>query len=108
MLVFNLEKFDNQRFYLLQGRIENIKDSIGLNEYWSYRGTRYSDSERIAKMILGYIIEETENQDQTRNYEAANSKFLSLDTYQIDPYIEKAVRESASADYFYKFEKEMN
>ena len=49
---------------------------------------------------------ETLDQDYQMNYKAANSKFLSLDTTQIDPYIERAVQESAGADFYYTFEKE--
>ena len=106
MLFFNESNFDNQRFNLLQGRIENTKDSVELDPEWSYKGMRYSDDERITRMILGYIIKETADQNGDYNYEAANSKFLSLDIHQIDPYITKAVKESAGADYYYKYEKD--
>ena len=106
MLIFDMNNFDEQRFNLLVGRIANTKNSVKLFLGDSCEGRRYNDNKRIARMLLGYIVEETVDQDGTRNYKAANSKFLSLDTHQIDPYIEKAVQESAGADFHYKFEKE--
>jgi len=106
MLIFDIKKFDEQRVYLLQGRIGSIKDFLPLDPEWSHKGSRYNDNERISRLVLGYIIEETLDQDKNRNYKAANSKFLSLDTNQIDPYIHKAVQEAADADFYYTFEKE--
>jgi len=106
MLIFDIKKFDEQRVYLLQGRIKNIKNSVKLDPEWSHKARRFGDDSRIAQILLGYIIEETLDQDGERNFKAANSKFLSLDTHQIDPYIERAVQEAADADFYYTFEKE--
>ena len=107
MLIFDLEKFDSQRVYLLKARIGNIKDSIALDIYCSHRGRRYSDNERIARIVLGYIIKDAmEDKEYEINYDKANAMFISLDTNQIDPYIERAIHESAGADFYYAFEKE--
>jgi len=111
MLILNKqqfeEKIDQQRYYLLQGRIGQIKDSIVPEDTdWYLRGWRYNDNERIAYMIIGDIVKETKDQDGHHNYEAANAKFISMDTHQIDVYIKKSVLESASADHWYAFEKE--
>ncbi len=106
MLFFDVKEFDEQRVYLVQGRIGNIKESVSLDQDWSYKGRRYKDNERIARLLLGYLIQETLDQNGDRNYKAANSKLLSLDTHKTDPYIIRAVKESAGADFYYKFEKE--
>ena len=105
MLVININKFNERTLSLLVDRIGQNKDSITL-EGDLYTGRRYCDNERIARMICGYIVEETYDQNRTINYEAANSKLVSMDTHQIDPYIEKAVIESASCDFYYMFEKD--
>ena len=108
MLIFDIAKFDEQRLYLLVARIKNTKKKYNTDNLddWYCEGSRYYDNERIVRMLCGYLVDETRNLDGSTNYKAANSKFISMDTSQIDPYIKKAVLESASADYYYKFEKD--
>ncbi len=110
MLILDREKLetqiDQQRYYLLQGRIKQTKDSIELDPHYSEKGRRFHDDERIAYMIMGYIVDETRDSNGQSNYTAANLKFLSMDTNKIDIYIDKAVKESAGADYYYTYEKE--
>jgi len=99
-------KIDKQRLNLLIGRIKNIKNTFELIEGVHYRDSRFEDDSRIAYMIIGDIVEETRNEDGSHNYEAANSKFISMNTSEIHPYIERAVLDSAGADFYYKFEKD--
>ncbi len=104
MFVTNTSNFDAYRLNLLIGKIKNTKaiydaDLQDLNTY--YKGYRYNNDERIAHMILGNIFNECQS-----NYVAANAKFLSLDSIQIEPYIKAAVLESASADHWYLYEKQ--
>ena len=108
MIIFDYEQFDQEKVYLLIGRIKNTKSLYDndLNPHWSEKGRRYYDDERISRMVLGYILEKTADKPFKFNIEKANSKFLSMDTHEIDPYIKKAVIEAAEADYYYTYEKE--
>ena len=95
--------FDQNRLYLLQYKIKTIKSQydgqLQSNEH--FKGIRYNDNVRISHMILGDIYLEC-NSDVS----AAKNKFLSLNSTAIQPYIEKAVLDSASADYWYENEKD--
>ena len=103
MVVINLQNFDQDKFYLLKGRISQTKaehlDLIKESDDMMC-GSRYDNDARIAQMVLGYLYQEVDF-----NYEDANKLFLSLSSIETDPYIKKAVLESASADYYYAFEK---
>jgi hypothetical protein len=99
MIVLDYFKFDEHKVYLLTHRIKNTKDFVILDEYMQ-KGSRYYDDSRIAKLVLGYIAEQTKN-GYDFNLEKANEKFLSLSSIDIDPYIVDAVKEAAACDYHY-------
>ena len=104
MINVDHSKFNELNFKLLIQEIRNTKyryDSDLSDESTYFKGSRYKDDERIARMILGFIYEEC-------GYDAliANIKFVSMNLFEIETYIKKAVLESASCDYYYSFEKE--
>lgn len=102
MVLVNINEFDQQRFYLLTHKIKLTKayyDNL-LNDNEHLRGRRYDDDSRIAQMIVGDIYKEC-----GFDLEASKKKFLALNSVDIEPYVKKAVLESASADYYYTYEK---
>ena len=104
MFITDISKFDTHRLTLLVFKIQNTKaqydDAIAnTNEF--LKGSRYKDDSRIARMILGDIYAESGS-----DHVKANAKFLSLNSIEIEPYIKKAVMDSASADYYYTYEKQ--
>lgn len=104
MILVNIDEFDKQRFYLLTHKIKNIKSQFDVDldkQDWAMKGRRYSDDERIARMVIGDLYV-----DCNFDLEAAKSKFLSFNSFEIEPYIKNAVLESASADYYYTYEKD--
>ena len=103
MVLTDLTKFDKQRFDLLVYKIKDTKAKYDseMNSDEHLKGYRYNDNERIARMILGYFYAESQF-----NYDVANKKFLSLNSTEIETYIQKAVLESASADHWYTYEKQ--
>jgi 6-pyruvoyl-tetrahydropterin synthase len=104
MILTDLSKFDAYMFNLLVNKIKNTKsqyDADLANEEWALKGSRYNDNERIARMVVGNIYGEC-----GFDYEKANAKFISLNSIEIEPYIKAAVLDSASADYYYTYEKQ--
>lgn len=108
MILVDINNFDQQRFYLLTHKVNMTKDSYlevksGETSHKSelMYGSRTQDSDRIARMIVGDIYAECKY-----DLEKAKSRFLSLTSTEIEPYIKKAVLESASSDYWYSYEKE--
>ncbi len=104
MIVTDISKFDASRLTLLVFKIKNTKagyDSAISDTSEYLKGSRYNDDARIARMILGDIYGEMKF-----DVEKAAAKFLSLNSIEIEPYIKKAVLESASADYHYTYEKQ--
>jgi len=104
MVVVNVAEFDTQRMTVLVAKIANTKsqyDSDLTDSETYYKGYRYADNKRIAYMIVGDIYAECKF-----DLEAAKAKFLALNSTEIEPYIKKAVLESASADNWYAFEKQ--
>jgi hypothetical protein len=104
MIVTDISKFDAYRFNLLTHKIKNVKsdydsDIADQSEY--LKGSRYRDDDRIARMVVGYFFAEA-----GFDYEKANANFLALNSTEILPYIKKAIKESASADYHYTYEKQ--
>lgn len=100
MTPVDLSKFDSARFYLLTFKVKDTKANYELNDFDHLRGSRYNDDNRIARMVLGEIFTECNG-----DYAEANKKFLSLNSEEIEPYIKNAVLDSASADYYYTYEK---
>ena len=104
MVVISVTNFDQDKFYLLKHKIKETKSQYDSlleaqpNEY--LKGSRYEDNSRLANMVLGDLYQECDY-----SYPEANKLFLSLTSVEIEPYIRKAILESASADYYYKFEK---
>lgn len=103
MIVVDVSKFDQQRFYLLTHKIKNTKsqyDQLIEEDDMAMKGRRYNDDERIARMVVGKIYGEC-------NYdiEEAKKKFLALNSTDIEPYIKYAVLDSAGADHWYTYEK---
>lgn len=111
MVLVNVKEFDQHKFYLLTHKIKNTKFEVldmphkETQEYdhndWKMMGSRYRDDERIARMVIGDIYAAN-----NMNLEKAKKAFLAMSSVEIEPYIKKAVNESASADYWYTFEKE--
>ncbi len=104
MIVVNKDKFDKQRFYLLTHKIKQIKsqyDSAIESDDMSMKGSRYNDDDRIARTVVGIIHAECD-----LNLDRSKLRFLAMDSVEIEPYIKQAVLESASADYYYTYEKE--
>lgn len=104
MVIVDKSKFDAERLYLLEHKIKNTKhlyDADLEKEDWALKGSRYNNDARIAMMVVGNIYAECEF-----DHEKANAKFLSLNSTEIEPYIKKAIIESASADYYYTYEKQ--
>jgi hypothetical protein len=104
MILTDLTKFDAYMFNLLLHKIKNTKSQYDADlalEDWALKGYRYNDDERIARMVVGNIFAQS-NYD----YEKANAKFISLNSIEIEPYIKAAVLDSASADYYYTYEKQ--
>ncbi len=104
MITTDTSKFDAYRLYLLVGKIKNTKGEFNAeledtSQY--YKGSRYNDDYRIARLILGNIFAEV-----GFNQEKASAKFLELNSIEIMPYIKKAVLDAASADYHYQYEKQ--
>ena len=103
MIVTELSNFDEWKFYLLTHKIKNSKhkydEMINSNEFEYLKGRRYDDNHRIARSILGTIYSEC-----NFDYQKANKVFLSLDHILIEPYIKRAVLESAKLDYNYTYE----
>lgn len=104
MILTDKSKFDAYAFNLLLHKIKNTKaqyDSDLAKEEWALKGYRYNDDERIARMVIGDIFGEC-----GFDYEKANTKFISMNSIEIEPYIKKAVLDAASADYYYTYEKQ--
>ena len=103
MLCVSSKEFDQQRLYLVVGKIKETKPSydgfLETNEH--HKGRRYNDDERIGQVLLSFIFEEC-----GFDLEKSRSRFLSLNSQEIEPYIKKAILESASADYYYTYEKD--
>lgn len=112
MIVFDYSLFDPVKMCSLIHRIKNTKHLYDedLNPDYSEKGRRYHDDERVARMVCGYFLEEfSQPINGTQgffNVTKANEKLKSLDSHQIDPYIKRAVVESAESDYHYNNEKE--
>jgi hypothetical protein len=104
MIILDYSKFDEHKVYLLTHRIKNTKEYIILDKDFMEKDYRYNDDSRIAKLVLGYIAEQTKD-GYDFNLGKANDKFLSLSSIDIDPYIADAVKEAASCDYHYNREK---
>lgn len=104
MILTDVTKFDTERFYLLTYKIKATKatyDSDIADQGEFLKGSRYNDDARIARMVVGDIYGEC-----GFNQEKAAAKFLSLNSTEIEPYIKKAVMDSASADHWYTYEKQ--
>lgn len=104
MVLTDLSKFDSYMFNLLLNKIKNTKsqyDADLAKEESVLKGRRYSDDERIARMVVGDIYAQC-----GFDYEKANEKFVSLNSNDIEPYIKAAILDSASADYYYTYEKQ--
>lgn len=104
MILTDKSKFDAYMLSLVVAKIKNTKheyDADLAKEEWALKGRRYNDDERIALMVIGQVYGEC-----NFDYVQANAKFISLDSIQIKTYIKKAVLESASADYYYTYEKQ--
>ena len=104
MFLTDITKFESYMFNLLLHKIKNTKnqyDSIISSDDASLKGSRYNDDQRIARMIVGDIFAESDY-----DYVVANARFISLNSVEIEPYIRKAVLESARADYHYTHEKQ--
>lgn len=104
MILTDLSKFDSYMFNLLVSKIKNTKsqyDSDLDKEESVLKGRRYSDDERIARMVVGNIYAEC-----GFDYDKANKKLVSLSSVEIQPYIKAAILDSASADYYYTYEKQ--
>jgi len=107
MLLIDIEKFDENKRDMVEDRIADIKHTVSLNNDCEFKGRRYSDNKRMVYMICGVIAGELPNNSDGRyDYNTANDIFVKMDTYQLDRYIKKIVKESASADYYYMFEKD--
>jgi predicted MPP superfamily phosphohydrolase len=102
MTITDITKFDTYSFNLLVYKIKNTKSQYDVDFVGGehFKGFRYNDDERIARMVIGDIFAECQR-DENR----ANSKFISLDSIQMEAYIKRAVLESASCDHYYTFEK---
>lgn len=104
MTVVNINEFDSYRFSLLEAKIGQVKSSFDhliTNTYEYLKGSRYKDNNRIARFILGEIYTECGFDSKK-----ANQKFLSLNSEEMMPYIQKGVLDAASADYYYTYEKQ--
>jgi hypothetical protein len=102
MILVDIKQFDSYRFSLLVAKIKNTKDQFDVSDNETYfKGSRYNDNERIGRMVIGNIYGEVKF-----DIEAAKSKFLSLNSEEIMPYIKAAVLDSASADHWYTYEKQ--
>lgn len=104
MILTDKSKFDAYMLNLVIAKIKNTKHEYDADlekEEWALKGSRYNDDERIALMVIGQIYGEC-----GFDYTKANAKFISLSSIEIESYIKKAVLESASADYYYTYEKQ--
>ena len=89
---------------LLTAKITNTKDQYDshiASDNMMMKGSRYNDDARIARMVIGIFYAES-----GYDYEKANAKFISLNSVEMEPYIKRAVLESASSDYYYTNEKQ--
>jgi len=105
MVITDINKFDQQRFYLLTHKIKQNKheyDSIIESSPHEYlKSTRYEDDGRIARMVVGEIYRES-----NFDIKEAASKFLSLNSTEIESYIKFCILDAARADYYYTYEKQ--
>lgn len=104
MVLTDISKFEPYMFNLLLHKIKNTKsqyDSAISSDGEALKGTRYNDDERIARIVVGIIFSEN-----NFDYDKANAKFISLDSAEMEPYIKRAVLESANADYHHAYEKQ--
>lgn len=107
MIITDITKFDSQRITLVNHKIKEIRETITddeLNKFngsdWM-RGSRFNSTERVLRTLLGKIYAECGS-----DHEAANKKFIGLNSMQTEPYIKKALAELAYGDYYYTYEKE--
>lgn len=106
MTLTDITKFDQYMLVLLIAKIKNTKsqyDTLINSDNTMMMGGRYHDDRRIAHMVIGDIFTEC-----SMDYQKANTKFISLNSIEIEPYIKKAVLDSAGADYWYLYEKQWN
>lgn len=108
MIIVSKKEFDQHKLYLLIHKIKQTKDQyldMGPDEDSPTEDLRYGyrvkDDERIAKMVLGYIY-----RDSNYDIEKAKKAFLQISSIDIEKYIRDAVKDSASADHWYTYEKE--
>jgi hypothetical protein len=98
-------KIDQQRRYLVEYKIGEMKNAMYgyiAKEYDVEKGVRFRDNSSICTRLLTNIYQELGE----ATTEEVNAKFLSLNSLQIRQYIYEAVRDAATADYYYMYEKE--
>lgn len=108
MVLVDYREFDSHKFYLLIHKIKQNKkhyshlapDQIEDHDKMLFHGPRYSDNERIARMVVGEIYKSNDF-----NIEKANKAFLAMNSVDMESIIIDCVNDSAAADYWNIYEK---
>ena len=92
-------------------RIKLLKQSIGKtfidsdHDKMLMKGSRWADNERIFYMACGEILR-IEGTFERLSEEAGFAKMSAMNQQELDELYIKAMKESASADYWYRYEKD--
>lgn len=108
MVSVDITQFDQDKLTLLKGKIDFMKENIieladGEVDHrlMIMRGSRFDNSERIARTVVGKLYAKCKF-----DIELAKKMFLEISSLDIEPFIIDSVKESASADYYYNYEKD--